>query len=101
MLRLINAGLRADSRGIRYAFEQGADHVVILNNDTTVHPTFIDHLVQAAIEHPKAGMSVPKIYYDHPTPSGPPAPYSAASLPWSICAKPGAPTMAASTNHKT
>ncbi|NLB65364.1 MAG: glycosyltransferase family 2 protein [Lentisphaerae bacterium] len=63
-----NAGAAGGlNAGIRYAFEQGADHVVILNNDTTVHPTFIDHLVQAAIEHPKAGMFVPKIYYyDHP-----------------------------------
>lgn len=63
-----NAGVAGGfNAGIRHAFEQGADYVVILNNDTTVDPEFIGHLAAAALEHPGAGLLVPKIYYyDHP-----------------------------------
>jgi GT2 family glycosyltransferase len=49
--------------GIRYALEKGAQSVLLLNNDTTVHPDMISHLVSAAAEHPRAGVVGPVIYY--------------------------------------
>ncbi len=63
-----NAGVAGGlNAGIRHAFEQGADYVIILNNDTTVDPSFVGHLADAARTHPDAGMLAPKIYYyDHP-----------------------------------
>ena len=63
-----NAGVAGGmNAGIRFALEQGADYVVILNNDTTVDPRFAERLAQTAQAHPDAGMLVPKIYYyDHP-----------------------------------
>ncbi len=59
-----NAGAAGGlNAGIRHAFAHGADHVIILNNDTTVDPAFVQHLADAALAHPGAGMFVPKIYY--------------------------------------
>jgi GT2 family glycosyltransferase len=34
--------------GIRYALEHGADYVLLLNNDTLVHPDLVDELVRVA-----------------------------------------------------
>lgn len=39
------------------------DYVVLLNNDTTVEPDFLQHLVAVAQANPKLGMAVPKIYF--------------------------------------
>lgn len=63
-----NAGVAGGfNAGLRHALENGADYVLILNNDTTVDPAIADHLVAAAQAHPEAGLVVPKIYYyDHP-----------------------------------
>ena len=63
-----NAGVAGGlNAGLRHALKHGADHVVILNNDTAVDPGFVNHLVEAALAHPGAGIFVPKIYYyDHP-----------------------------------
>ncbi len=63
-----NAGVASGfNAGLRHAFTHGADCVIILNNDTVVDPSFVRHLVAAALAHPAAGMLVPKIYYyDHP-----------------------------------
>lgn len=47
--------------GIRYALDRGADHVLLLNNDTLVDPAVVDHLVSLA--GPDVGMVAPKIYY--------------------------------------
>lgn len=53
--------------GIRYALERGADHVLLLNNDTVVAPDFLRLLVQAIEADPAAGMAGPMIYfYDQP-----------------------------------
>jgi GT2 family glycosyltransferase len=49
--------------GIQRALANGAQSVVLLNNDTRVHPSMILHLAQAAIENPKAGIIGPVIYY--------------------------------------
>jgi GT2 family glycosyltransferase/protoporphyrinogen oxidase len=53
--------------GFRYALRHGADYVLMLNNDTTVDPTMVAHLVEAARKNPDAGILSPIFYYyDHP-----------------------------------
>lgn len=53
--------------GIRYAIDNDADYVFLLNNDTTVAPDIIDNLIVSAQQHPNAGLLNPKIYfYDDP-----------------------------------
>lgn len=49
--------------GIRYALENGADHIVILNNDTFVHENLIEELLKVAESAKKSGIVVPKIYF--------------------------------------
>jgi len=49
--------------GIRHALENGADYVVILNNDTIVHTDLINELVKTAESSEKIGIVVPKIYF--------------------------------------
>lgn len=53
--------------GIRYALEQGADYVWLLNNDTTVAADALSALVKIAEGNQAAGMVGSKIvYYDNP-----------------------------------
>jgi GT2 family glycosyltransferase len=57
-----NLGFAAGAnRGLRHAFAAGADHVLLINNDTTVDPLMIEHLVAATA--PDAGIVAPLIYY--------------------------------------
>ncbi|MBX2991767.1 MAG: glycosyltransferase family 2 protein [Bacteroidetes bacterium] len=49
--------------GIKYALEQQADLVCLLNNDTTVDKDFLNHLVFRIQSEAKIGMVAPKIYY--------------------------------------
>jgi len=49
--------------GIRYAIDQGAEFVLVLNNDTTVDPALLDELIAAAERHPAAGCFAPWIFY--------------------------------------
>jgi len=51
--------------GIRHAIAEGADFVLVLNNDTVCAPDMIDRLLQAAAKHPGAGMFCPRIFYMH------------------------------------
>ena len=49
-----------NNTGIRHALEHGADWVLLLNNDTTVAPGFVDRLLAAArhasrLRHPRPG----------------------------------------------
>ncbi len=56
-----------NNAGIRRALAAGADHVVLLNNDTTVDPGFVTALVDAARENPRAGLLSSKILlFDRP-----------------------------------
>lgn len=48
--------------GSRRALDDGAEYVLMLNNDTAVDPGFIDPLVRA-MEDPGVGMATPKIYF--------------------------------------
>jgi GT2 family glycosyltransferase len=50
-----------NNRGIAWAREHGADHVVVLNNDTEVHPACVSWLVRAAQADPAIGGVAPKI----------------------------------------
>jgi hypothetical protein len=52
-----------NNAGIRHALAQGAEMVVLLNNDTEVAPDFLEHLVARACSVPRCGMVAPKIYY--------------------------------------
>lgn len=47
--------------GIKYALSQGADYVLILNNDTTVKPNLLEKLVQVTEEEKAVGIVGPAI----------------------------------------
>jgi hypothetical protein len=47
--------------GIRHAMAEGADYVLLLNNDTLVPPDLLDHLIAQAL--PNAGILMPRISY--------------------------------------
>jgi len=49
--------------GIRCALQREVDAVVLLNNDTVVHPEFLTELVKAWETQKTAGFFGPKIYY--------------------------------------
>ena len=56
-----------NNTGIRYALDRGADYVVLLNNDTTVHPRLVERLLAAAAANPEFGVLGPVIrYMDEP-----------------------------------
>lgn len=51
--------------GIRYALEQEAGYVLLLNNDVIVEPSVLTKLVEGMRAFPKATMAAPKVrYYD-------------------------------------
>jgi len=53
--------------GIKYALENGADYVLLLNNDTVVSRDFLRKLVEAGESDKKIGLLGSKIYfYDEP-----------------------------------
>ncbi len=49
--------------GIKYAMNEGADFVLLLNNDTIVEPDFLNYLIADVVTDKKIGMAVPKINY--------------------------------------
>lgn len=51
-----------NNRGIAYALAQGADYVLVLNNDTVVAPDFLEPLVARLSADRRIGMVGPKIY---------------------------------------
>lgn len=50
--------------GIRYALENGADYVCLLNNDTRVDPSFLVELVKTVQSDEKIGLIGGKIYFE-------------------------------------
>ena len=57
-----NGGYAAgNNAGIRRALEEGADYVLILNNDTLAVPDFLGKLVAYAESNPLAGVVGPKV----------------------------------------
>jgi GT2 family glycosyltransferase len=56
-----------NNTGIRRALDNGAEQVVLLNNDTTVAPQLIERLRKAAAAHPRFGVIGPVIrFMDEP-----------------------------------
>jgi len=49
--------------GIRYALENGAEYIWLLNNDTTVAPDALSHLLSAAAEMKQGGIFGGKILF--------------------------------------
>jgi GT2 family glycosyltransferase len=49
--------------GIEKALDQGAEYILLLNNDTVVEEDFLSHLVDAAENNVHVGMVGPKIYF--------------------------------------
>jgi GT2 family glycosyltransferase len=49
--------------GIRHALKQGADAIMLLNNDTLVDPGFIEPMVDRLLSDPSCGIVAPKILY--------------------------------------
>lgn len=52
-----------NNTGIRYALSQGADYILVLNNDTVVHENLLVKLLKVAKDYPKAAALTPKIYF--------------------------------------
>jgi GT2 family glycosyltransferase len=50
--------------GIKYVLKNGADYVVILNNDTVLEKNSLSILIKTASDNPKAGTLSPKIYFE-------------------------------------
>lgn len=58
---------RANNIGIRHALRDGAEYILLLNDDTEVTPDFLTTLIDVAELRPDAGMLGPKIlFYDQP-----------------------------------
>ncbi|HXD88351.1 MAG TPA: glycosyltransferase family 2 protein, partial [Urbifossiella sp.] len=56
-----------NNAGIRFALDRGVDFVILLNNDTTVHPALVARLLAAAAANPRFGIIGPVIrYMDEP-----------------------------------
>jgi GT2 family glycosyltransferase len=72
-VRLIEAGENlgyagGNNLGIRAALCDGADWVMLVNNDATVAPDVIDGFAAAAASDPRAGMLAGKVFFaDRPT----------------------------------
>lgn len=55
--------VRANNQGIKLALQSKADYILILNNDTIVHPQMLTKLVRKAEEDKKIAIIGPQIYY--------------------------------------
>ena len=53
----------ANNQGIEIALKEKADYILLLNNDTTVTPNFLDILINYSEKHSKIGIVSPKINY--------------------------------------
>lgn len=49
--------------GIKYALENSADFILVLNNDTLIDKRLLLHLIKAAEKYKNAGIFSPKIYF--------------------------------------
>lgn len=54
---------RGCNRGIRQAYSQGADHVLLLNNDMEVEPDFLEPAVEMAESNAQVGLVTGKILF--------------------------------------
>lgn len=59
-----NLGFAAGNNvGIKYALKEGADFLLILNNDTQVDKNLLREFLAAAEKYPDVGIFTPKIYF--------------------------------------
>jgi GT2 family glycosyltransferase len=54
-----------NNTGIRHALAQGADFILLLNNDTIVAPDFLPPLLRRLEANPQIGVVTAKIFYMH------------------------------------
>ncbi|QQS38658.1 glycosyltransferase family 2 protein [Candidatus Woesebacteria bacterium] len=54
---------KGNNIGIKYAIKQGADYLVLLNNDTKADSKLIVELLREIYSNPSAGILSPKIYF--------------------------------------
>lgn len=52
---------KANNEGITWSLEQGAEFILLLNNDTEIEPDAIGHMIDCQKE--KHGIVVPKVFY--------------------------------------
>jgi len=64
ILNLKNLGFAGGNNvGIQYALKQGADYLLLLNNDTEVAPDLLTHLLNGCDPKQRVSITIPKIYY--------------------------------------
>ncbi len=64
LLNQYNLGFsEGNNVGVRWALKNGADFVLLLNNDTTISPDLISILYEAALKQKIGGIFCPKIYF--------------------------------------
>lgn len=56
-----NLGFIANNKGMKYALENGADYILLLNNDTIVDEKIINYLVETAEKDERIGAVGPKV----------------------------------------
>lgn len=54
-----------NNTGMEFALNEGYDYILLLNNDTTVHPDFLKHLFYFMEAHPEVGATQPRIFFEH------------------------------------
>jgi len=60
----VNLGFTGGNNlGIKYSLSKGAEFILLLNNDTTVEPDFLEPLIQINNLRENAGISAPQINY--------------------------------------
>jgi len=60
-----NGGYAAgNNAGIRFALDNGADYVLVLNNDVVVEKNFIQPMLELFGREPSAGLVTCKVYYE-------------------------------------
>ncbi|MGB9006384.1 MAG: glycosyltransferase family 2 protein [Candidatus Aminicenantales bacterium] len=60
----VNLGFAGGNNvGIEFALKAGADYILLLNNDATVSPDFLDVLVEFGQGHEQAGILGPKVFF--------------------------------------
>jgi GT2 family glycosyltransferase len=57
-----------NNAGLAKALADGADAVMLLNNDTVCDPGMLEHLLLALEQDPRAGAAAPLIYFGPPSP---------------------------------
>lgn len=77
-----NLGFAGGSnKGIEYAVKNGADYILLLNNDTLVEPDFLNEMVKIGEGDKKIGLIGPKIYF-YPPENPPRAWFCGGKINW-------------------